>query len=80
MDKVSERVRQHFLFSVSDDQCNSLLNKPILARTLNSRGIEFANISENYVLANISESTVTSKIKKAEHTYIELNPLYTTVV
>ena len=30
----------------------------ILVRTLNSRGPEFAKISENKVLANISESTV----------------------
>ena len=30
----------------------------ILARTLNSRGNEFTNISENLVLVNISESTV----------------------
>ena len=30
----------------------------ILARTLSSRGNEFANISENLVLTNISESTV----------------------
>ena len=30
----------------------------ILARTLNSQGSEFANLSENNVLANISESTV----------------------
>ena len=34
----------------------------ILARTLNSRGNEFANISENHVLANISESTVSRKV------------------
>ena len=32
----------------------------ISARTLNLRGIEFANISENKVLANISESKVLS--------------------
>ena len=31
----------------------------LLARTLNSQGNEFPNISENKVLANISESTVT---------------------
>ena len=30
----------------------------IIAITLNSGVTEFANISENYVLANISESTV----------------------
>ena len=30
----------------------------LLARTLNSRGNQFANISENQVLANISGSTV----------------------
>ena len=30
----------------------------VLARTLNSRGTEFVNISENLALANISESTV----------------------
>ena len=30
----------------------------LLARTLNLRGNQFANISENEVLANISESTV----------------------
>ena len=67
MDKVSERVidiKAIFLFSISvrspifNDQCNSLLSKPILARTLNSWGIELANISENIVLANISKSTV----------------------
>ena len=30
----------------------------LLARTLNLRGNQFANISENEVLANITESTV----------------------
>ena len=54
-------LRQDFLCSVSvcsivyhkpfskifNNQCNLILSKLILARTLNSRGSEFANISEN---------------------------------
>ena len=36
----------------------------IIAITLNSRVTEFANISENYVLANISESTVSAAVSK----------------
>ena len=65
-------LRQYFLSSVSicsivhhkpfskifNDQCNLILSKSILVRTLNSRGSEFENISENEVLAKISESTV----------------------
>ena len=65
-------LRQDFLCSVSvcsivhhkpfskifNYQCNLILSKSILARTLNSRGSEFANISENKILAKISESTV----------------------
>ena len=35
----------------------------ILVRTLNSRGNKFVNFSENYVLPNISESTVLEKGK-----------------
>ena len=39
----------------------------LLARTLNARGIKFANIRENQVLVNISELTVSVSEKAAKH-------------
>ena len=47
---LNSRVSVHVFYKVYSDS--------LLAKTLNSRGNQFANISENYVLANISGSTV----------------------
>ena len=60
-------ISRMFYFQIISELLNSrvsvhVLNKAdsdsLLARTLNSRGNQFANISENKVLANISGSTV----------------------
>ena len=59
---LNSRVSDHVFYKAYRD--------PLLAITWNSRGNQFANISENQVLANISESTVISGQKRCKYMYI----------
>ena len=63
------RKSVHIFYKVHSDS--------LLARTLNSRGNQFANIIENKVLANIARSTVfcyMSMIKNFVMTHFAYNP------